>query len=100
MSTTNLLRSTPKKSTVIFLLAVFFTFVAMAAANDIISMGRQSSLRLGLSLFIAGSSAVCYAVAGITLRSKFWKAFFPVFALHMGLLALIGKKLPDSPRLT
>jgi hypothetical protein len=99
MNPTNPLRSAPRKSVVIFLLAVFFTFVAMAVANDIISVGRQSSMRLGLSLFIAGCSAVCYAVAGITLRSRFWKAFFPVFAVHMALLAFIGRKFPDSPHL-
>jgi hypothetical protein len=99
MSTTNPLRNAPRRSVVIFLLAVFFTFIAMALASDIIAVGRQSSTRLGLSLFIAGSTAVCYAVAGITLRSKFWKAFFPLFALHMALLTLLGRKFPDSPHL-
>lgn len=99
MSTTNPLRSAPRRSVVIFLLAVFFTFIAMALANDIIAVGRQSSMRLGLSLLIAGSTAVCYAVAGITLRSKFWKAFFPIFALHMVVLSFIGRKFPDSPHL-
>lgn len=93
------LRNATRRSVVIFLLAVFFTFAAMALANDIIAVGRQSSMRLGISLFLSGSFAVCYAAAGITLRSKFWKAFIPLFALHMTALALLGNRYPDAPRL-
>jgi len=99
MSTTNPLRSAPRKAVVIFLLAVFFTFVAMGIANDIIAMGRQSSIRFGWSLLISGSFAVCYAVAGITLRSRIWKAFIPLFALHMGLLSFLANRFPDMPHL-
>ena len=52
------LRNATRRSVVIFLLAVFFTFAAMALANDIIAVGRQSSMRLGISLFLSGSFAV------------------------------------------
>ena len=99
MSTTNPLRTAPRRSVIIFLLAVFFTFVAMAVANDIIAVGRQSSMRLGLSLFVAGSFAVCYAAGGITLRGKFWMVFIPLFALHMTILAFLARRFPDTPRL-
>jgi hypothetical protein len=99
MSTTNPLRSAPRKAVVIFLLAVFFTFVAMGIANDIIAMGRQPSFRFGWSLLISGSFAVCYAVSGITLRSRIWKAFIPLFVLHMGLLSFLARRFPDMPHL-
>lgn len=99
MSTTNPLRSAPRRSVVIFLLAVFFTFVAMAVANDIIAVGRQSSMRLGLSLLVSGSFAVCYAAGGITLRGRFWKVFIPLFVLHMGVLSFLARQFPNNPAL-
>lgn len=99
MSTTNPLRTARRRSVIIFLLAVFFTFVAMAIANDIIAVGRQSPMRLGLSLFVAGFFAVCYAAGGITMRGKFWKLFIPMFALHMGILNLLARRYPDMPTL-
>jgi stage II sporulation SpoE-like protein len=99
INATNPLRTTPRKSIVIFLLAVFFTFVTMGVANDIVAMGRQPPIRFGLSLFISGLSAVCYAVGGISLRSKFWKLFIPLFALHMGLLNFLARRYPETPHL-
>ena len=71
----------------------------MAVANDIIAIGRQSSMRLGLSLFVAGFFAVCYAAGGITLRGQFWKAFIPMFVVHMALLGFLARRFPDTPRL-
>jgi hypothetical protein len=99
MNPTNPLRTTPRRAVVIFLLAVFFTFVAMGLANDIVSMGRQAPVRFGWSLLISGSFAVCYAVSGITLRSRIWKAFIPLFVVHMGLLSFLGRRYPDAPHL-
>jgi serine phosphatase RsbU (regulator of sigma subunit) len=99
MKATSPLHSAPRRSVIIFLLAVFFTFVTMGLANDIVSMGRQPSLRFGLSLLISGISAVCYATGGIIMRSKFWKAFIPLFIVHMGVLSLLARRYPDSPHL-
>ena len=99
MKATSPLHSAPRRSVIIFLLAVFFTFVTMGLANDIVSMGRQPSLRFGLSLLISGISAVCYATGGIIMRSKFWKAFIPLFIVHMGVLSLLARRFPDSPHL-
>jgi hypothetical protein len=99
INATNPLRTTPRRAVVFFLLAVFFTFVAMGIANDIVSMGRQAPLRFGWSLLISGSFAVCYAVSGITLRSRIWKAFIPLFVLHMGLLNFLAHRYPDAPHL-
>ena len=71
----------------------------MAVANDIIAIGRQSSMRLGLSLFVAGFFAVCYAAGGITLRRQFWKAFISMFVVHMALLGFLARRFPDMPKL-
>jgi serine phosphatase RsbU (regulator of sigma subunit) len=99
MNSTNPLRTTPRRSVIVFLLAVFFTFVAMGIANDIVAMGREPTLRFGISLFISGAFAVCYAVAGVTLRSRFWIAFVPVFTLHIVLMSVLAHRYPDAPRL-
>jgi serine phosphatase RsbU (regulator of sigma subunit) len=99
MKATNPLHSAPRRAVIIFLLAVFFTFVTMGLAVDIVSMGRQPNLRFGLSLLISGISAVCYATGGIIMRSKFWKAFIPLFIVHMGLLSLLARRYPDGPHL-
>ena len=99
MDSTNPLRTTPRKAVVVFLLAVFFTFVAMGIANDIVVMGRQPTIRFGLSLVLSGSFAVCYAVAGVTLRSRIWKAFIPLFALQIAVMSFLGNKYPDKPHL-
>jgi hypothetical protein len=99
MNATNPLRTTPRRAVIVFLLAVFFTFVAMGIANDIVVMGREPSLRFGISLFLSGSFAVCYAVAGVTLRSRMWKVFIPVFTLQIVLMSILANRYPDKPHL-
>jgi hypothetical protein len=99
MNAANPLRNMPRRSVVVFLIAVFFTFVAVGLAGDVIDMGRQSSLLFGLSLVFNGLMAVCYAVAGVSLRSKFWKAFVPLFILQIGIMSALAHWLPDTPRL-
>ena len=37
--------NTPKRSIVVFLVAVFFTFATIGFANDMINMGRQLPVR-------------------------------------------------------
>lgn len=99
MNSTNPLRTAPRRVVVVFLLAVFFTFVAVGLASDVADMGRQFPLRFGLALAMNGSFAVCYAVAGVTLRSKVWKAFIPLFILQMGSMSTVAHWFPDSPHL-
>jgi len=71
----------------------------MGVANDVVALGRTPSPRFGWSLLISGLSAVCYALGGIALRSKFWKVFIPLFLLHMGLLNLLARYYPETPHL-
>ena len=94
MNSTNPLRTAPRRAVVVFLLAVFFTFVAMGIANDIVAFGRIPTLRFGITVALSGSFAVCYAVAGVTLRSRVWKAFLPLFAVQIAVMSVPGKQIP------
>ncbi len=96
MNSSNPLRNAPRKAVVIFLLAVFFTFVAMGIANDIVAMGREPTFRFGISLVLSGSFAVCYAIAGVSLRSRVWKAFMPLFLLQMGVMSFLANRFPNT----
>ena len=88
-------RDTPKRSVVVFLFAVFFTFTTIGIANDIINMGRQLPIRFALGVALSGLFAVSYAVAGISLRRHFWKAFLPLFTLQFVAMGLVSHWFPD-----
>jgi len=83
---------------VIFLLAVFFVFAILGFANDIMDLGRQTPLHLVFAAIIPGIFAVSYAFAGVTLRSKFWKAFQFIFVLQMVVMGALAHWLPDPPQ--
>ena len=89
-------RTTPRKSVVVFLLAVFFVFATFGFANDIIDMGRQPPLRFAVAVVLSGLFAVSYAFTGVTLRGQFWKAFLPLFALQFAIMTLLANWLPDA----
>ena len=91
-------QNAPRKSIVIFLLAVFFVFSALGFANDIIDMGRQSPGRFAVAVLLSGLFAVSYASSGIYLRKKFWKAFLPLFALQFLSMGIMNAYFPDPPR--
>src|SRR5260221_3783557 len=91
-------QNAPRKSIVIFLLAVFFVFTALGFANDIIDMGRQSSGRFAVAVLLSGLFAVAYASSGVYLRKKFWKAFFPLFALQFLVMGILNAYFPDPHR--
>ncbi len=98
MKTTNSLwRTVPRKTLVISLTGVFFIFTTIGFANDIIGMGRQPTLRFVLAVLLIGGFAVCYAVTGTILRKQWWKAFFPIFAVQLILMSLLGNLFPDPP---
>jgi Stage II sporulation protein E (SpoIIE) len=90
-------QSVPRKSLVAFLLAVFFIFTTTAFANDIIVMGREAPVRFGVGVLLSGLFAAAYAVSGITLRRKFWKAFVPLFALQAFVMGWLSRSFPDAP---
>ena len=93
-------RNTPRKAVIVFLLAVFFVFTVIGFANDILDMGRQPVPKLALAVILSGLFAVCYAVAGITLRGKFWIALIPIFTLQFLINGWLSHRYPDPLRQT
>jgi hypothetical protein len=89
----------PRKSTFVFLAGVFFTFSTVGIASDLEEMGRQPALRYILMVLISGAFTAIYAAAGLVFRKKMWKAFFPIFAVHMLLINLLHHWLPSFPPL-
>ena len=99
MDRPSLWHSTPRKSRIIFLLAVFMVFASFGFASDGINMGRQSALHFVLTVLISGVFAVFYAANGIIMRGKWWRAFIPLFVLQFLFNGLLNHWLPDGPRL-
>jgi hypothetical protein len=99
MKARSIWRTTPGKIRVIFLLAVFFVFACLGFAGDSIDMGRQPPLRFAVAVLLSGLFPVCYAATGVALRSKFWKAFLPLFAMQLLCQGMLGHWLPDGPGL-
>ena len=93
-------RTIPRKSAVIFLLAVFFTFASLGFANDVIDMGLQPPIRFGLQVPLFSLFAICYTVSGISLRGRFWKAVIPIFIVQFVCLGFLGYWFPEAPRPT
>jgi hypothetical protein len=79
-------------------LGVFFIFSTIGFAADLMEMGRQSTLRLVLSVFSYGLFAMCYAVAGFVLRGRCWRAMVPIFVVQTLLMNLLGGLLPNLPQ--
>src|SRR5580704_10813134 len=92
-------KSLPQKSVIVFLAGVFFTFSTVGIASDLVDMGRQPALLYILMVLISGLFTSVYAAAGLVLRKKWWKAFFPIFAVHMLLINLVHHWVPSLPPL-
>ena len=87
----------PQKSMLLFLLGVFFIFSTTGIANDIMSLGRQTTLHYVLGILLGGLGATGYAIAGFVLRKKFWKAFFPILIVQTALNNLLPRAMPNLP---
>ena len=87
----------PRRTIACFLLAVFFIFSSIGFVDDMFGLGREPKLKFGLSVLLSGLFAVCYSVAGITLRRKFWLALAPIFAVQFVVMGAVGHWLPDAP---
>jgi hypothetical protein len=96
----SLWRDVPRKTLFVFLLGVFFLFSTIGFINDTIEMGRQPTFRFVVTVLLIGGFAVCYAVTGFALRQHWWKAFFPIFAVQMVLLNVLGHSFPTLPQPT
>src|ERR1700684_424082 len=81
----------PLTSMALFLLGVFFLFGITGVATDIFDVGRQTPQHLAVSIIFAGCTAIVYAVAGFSLRQRFWIAFFPILATQLFVGNLISR---------
>src|SRR5271154_952298 len=89
----------PRRSSVIFLIGVFLIFSTIAFVADMTEMGREPALRFALTVLITGSFCVLYAFTGLSLRNKWWKAFFPIFVVHLVLINVVDARFPKLPQL-
>jgi hypothetical protein len=92
-------KTVPRWAIVVFLLAVFCIFASFGFVFDGMGMERQSALCLALSVVIIALFATSYAVAGITLRQRFWIPAVPLFILENICMTLLHYWLPDAPPL-
>lgn len=92
-------KTVPRWTIAVFLLAAFFIFASFGFVFDGMDMGRQPAPCLAFSVVIIALFATCYAVAGITLRKRFWIPSVPLFILENICLVLLHKWLPDAPPL-
>jgi hypothetical protein len=93
-------KNTPRWSSIVFLLAVFFIFASFGFVLDGMNMGRQPALRFALSVITIGLFSTGYAVAGFTLRQRFWIACVPIFIVQNICMGLLVNWLPDGPAVT
>jgi hypothetical protein len=82
---------------ILFLLGVFFLFSITGVATDIFDSGRQPPGKFVVSVLFAGCTAMIYAVAGFTLRQKFWIAFLPILAVQLFVSNWIARHLHNVP---
>jgi hypothetical protein len=93
-------KTAPRWTIVVFLLSAFFIFASFGFVFDGMDMGRQSALCLAFSVVIIALFATSYAVAGITLRQRFWIPSMPLLVLENICIALLHNWLPEAPALT
>jgi hypothetical protein len=93
-------RKTPPKFVAIFLLAVFFLFASFGFVLDGMDMARQPVLRFALTVMLSGLFAVAYAIAGISLRKRWWIGCLAVYLLQNVCMGFLGNRLPDGPPFT
>src|SRR5262249_40090479 len=84
-------------SMALFLAGVFFIFAITGVATDIFDTGRQPPEKFIINIVFAGCTAMVYAIAGFSLRQKFWIAFFPILAAQLYIGTLIAKHFPNLP---
>jgi hypothetical protein len=96
--TLNPWQTTPRKTSIIFLLGVFFIFASFGFDNDVMSMGLEPTLRFAIFILLNGLFAVAYAVFGISLRRHWWKAVVPIFVVQFLCMNWLAHWLPEAPR--
>lgn len=88
-------RETPRKSIVIVLLSVFLFFTTIGFANNIISMGREQTIKFVLAVVLSGLFAVIYAVVSVSLRKRWWKGALVIFVVQFVVMGFVAHRFPD-----
>jgi hypothetical protein len=91
-------RSIPLRIRIVFLAAVFCVFAGIGIANDIANMGSWTPQRFAVSTIVIGVFAIGYAVSGIILRNRFWKAMLPLMAVQFALMGFVAHRFPSAPQ--
>jgi hypothetical protein len=87
----------PKRTAVIFLTAVFFTFSSIGVAGDISDLGRQLPIRFAGGVLLSGLIAVIYAWTGVKLQRRSWMVFVPLFFVQMFAMRTLVRHFPVPP---
>jgi hypothetical protein len=87
----------PKRTAVIFLTAVFFTFSAIGIAGDISDLGRQLPIRFAGGVLLSGLIAVIYAWTGVRLQRRSWMVFVPLFVVQIFAMRTLSRHFPVPP---
>lgn len=82
----------------ILLLSVFSLFTTIGFANDIIGLGREQTTRFVLGVVLSGLFPIFYAVAGISLRHRWWMAAPPIFVVQLVVMSMVARSFPDLPQ--
>lgn len=91
--------SSPIRSRVIFLCAVFCVFASFGFANDSSDMGRQSTVRFVIATVLSAICAVGYAMGGMALRRQSWMVAVPLFVVQFLASGWVARKFPIGPML-
>jgi len=94
----SLWKDTPRKSIVVFMLAVFCVFASFGFVNDVMDLGRVPVVRFSVMTVLIGVFAVGYAIGGFMFRSEWWKVLIPWFVLQFIVLGFVGHWLPDAAK--
>jgi hypothetical protein len=87
--------SVPRRSSLIFLTAVFLTFATIGVAGDISDMGLEPRARFAGGVLVTGLFAVVYAWSGVKLRGRFWVVFVPVFVVEVLVMGMLHNWFPN-----
>ena len=91
-------QDTSRRSIAILLLSIFSLFTTIGFANDIMGLGRERTIRFVLGVMFSGVFPIFYAVAGVSLRRRWWMAVPPIFVVQFVVMGVIAHSFPDLPK--
>lgn len=89
------LKTVPRKSSLIFMLGVFFLFSAVGFASDVGAMGSTPKLHFVLGILVSGLFPSAYIYSGFRFGKQFWKVFPLLFIVQFFLMNQLSSRLPS-----